>query len=538
MTDEPHVPMSDQPDPAAEPTQPAAVAPPTQPLPEQAPVAPPEAPPWANPGEQSWANPGQQSWPPQPGWGAPTTWGSAPQGWPPPPPVTPPASEPAASVQPPGSVPPPIGPPAGPGTWGYGYGPGGWGAPPPPHKEPSKIARIVVVAVAVIALALASGGVGAAISSAVHSNDNTATAPFSPNGGNGLGNGNGNGFTDPNFPNGFGSGTGNGSGNGSANGAVPSRITDKVNPAVVDIFTTIDTGSSTGEAAGTGMILTSDGEVLTNNHVIDGATSIKVELVGTGETHSAEVLGYSVVDDVALLKIDDVSNLQTIATADASSVGLGDSVFAIGNAGGKGGTPAATSGKVTALDQKVTAGDSGTGDSETLHGMIQISARIEPGDSGGPLVDSDGNIIGMNTAAAQNDSFFGDGGSTTAFAIPIDKALQIVGQIRNGDNSDTVHVGDRAILGVQVRNPGAFGGAPATSGAAVVGTKDGSPAADAGIGAGDVITEVNGKTVQSASDLTSLMFEYHPGDKVDITWLDQNGDSHSDTLTLVAGPPN
>jgi S1-C subfamily serine protease len=528
MTDEPLVPMSDEPDPAGEPTQPSAVAPETQPLPEQAPAAPQPPP---APAAPSWSNSGTQSWPPQSGWGASPTWGSAPQGWPPPP-VTPPAPEAATAVQPPGSVPPPVGPPAGPGTWGYGYGPPGWGTPPP-AKQPSKLARIIVVGVAVVALAIASGGVGAAISSAVHSNDNSA-ATFSPNTGNGFGNGN---FP---FGNGTGNGTGNGngSGNGSNNGAVPSSITDKVNPAVVDIFTTIDTGSSTGEAAGTGMILTSDGEVLTNNHVIDGATSVKVELVGTGETHTAEVLGFSVVDDVALLKIDGVSNLDTIDTADASSVNVNDSVFAIGNAGGRGGTPAATSGKVTALDQKVTAGDSGTGDSETLHGMIQISARIEPGDSGGPLVDSDGNIIGMNTAAAQNDSFLGGGGSTTAFAIPIDKAIQIVDQVRNGQNSDTVHVGDRAILGVQVRNPGAFGSSTTTSGAAVVGTKDGSPADAAGIGAGDVITTVDGKTVQSASDLTSLMFGYHPGDKVDLTWVDQNGGTHSGTLTLVAGPPN
>jgi len=431
-------------------------------------------------------------------------------------------------VQPPGSVPPPIGPPNGPGTWGYGYGPSGWGAPPP-GKQPSKLARIILVAVAIVALALASGGVGAAISSAVHSDNNTAT--LSPN------TGNGNGFTNPNFP--FGNGNGNGNGNSSGNGVVPSRITDKVNPAVVDIFTTIDTGSSTGEAAGTGMILTADGEVLTNNHVIDGATAIRVEIVGTGETHSAKVLGYDVVDDVALLKIDGVSGLETIDTADASTVQIGDSIFAIGNAGGRGGTPAASSGSVTALDQKVTAGDSGSGDSETLHGMIQISAPIEPGDSGGPLVDSDGRIIGMNTAAAQNDSFFGGGGSTTAFAIPIEKALQVVDQIRNGQNSDTVHVGDRAILGVQVRNPGALGnGTPATSGAAVVGVQSGTPAGDAGIGAGDVITSVDGKTVQSASDLTAMMFPYHPGDKVDITWVDPNGSSHSDTLALIAGPPN
>jgi S1-C subfamily serine protease len=287
------------------------------------------------------------------------------------------------------------------------------------------------------------------------------------------------------------------------------------------------------------MIITSDGEVLTNNHVIDGATAIRVELVETGETHTAKVVGYDVVDDVALLKIDNVSNLKTVETADASSLQIGDRVVAIGNAGGRGGTPAASSGSVTALDQKVTAGDSGSGDSETLHGMIQISAPIEPGDSGGPLVDSDGRVVGMNTAAAQSDGFFGGNSSTTAFAIPIDKALTIVNQIRAGNNSDTVHVGDRAILGVEVRNvPQVGSSAPVASGAAIVGVRDGSPAADVGLADGDVITSVAGKTVRNASDLTAMMFTYHPGDKVDISWVDANGNSHGDSLTLVAGPPN
>jgi S1-C subfamily serine protease len=433
-------------------------------------------------------------------------------------------------VQPPGSVPPPVGPPTGPGTWGYGYGPPGWSAPPP--SQPSRLGRVILVVVAVVALALASGGVGAAISSAVHSND-TATAPQSPSAGNGNG---GVGFVDPTFPFDLGNGSGNGNQNGSANGSAPQQITDKVNPAVVDIFTTIDTGSSRGEAAGTGMILTADGEALTNNHVIDGATEIRVEIPATGETHDAEVLGYNIVDDVALIKIDGVSNLETVETG--SDVQIGDPVVAIGNAGGRGGSPIATSGRVTALDQRVTAGDN-TGDSETLHGMIQISAPIEPGDSGGPLVDSDGKVIGMNTAAAQNDSFLGGGGSTTAFAIPIDKAIQIVEQIREGHDSDTVHVGPRGILGVQVRNSGSLGNTtPVTSGAAVVGVKDGTPADDAGLGAGDVITGIDGKTVRSASDLTAAMFEYHPDDPVKVTWVDGNGNSHNDTVTLIPGPPN
>jgi S1-C subfamily serine protease len=261
-------------------------------------------------------------------------------------------------------------------------------------------------------------------------------------------------------------------------------------------------------------------------------------IVANGESHTAKVLGYNVVDDVALVKIDDVSGLTPVTFADPSSVQIGDSVVAIGNAGGRGGTPAASTGSVTALDQKVTAGDAGTGDSETLHGMIQISAPIEPGDSGGPLADSNGDIIGMNTAAAQSDDFSGQSGSSTAFAIPIEKARAIVKQIQEGKNSDTVHVGDRGILGVQVTNPGANGASsPTSSGAAVGNAESGGPADSAGIQGGDVITSVDGHSIASASDLTTMMFPYHPGDTVDVGWVDGSGGTHHASVTLVAGPP-
>ena len=224
------------------------------------------------------------------------------------------------------------------------------------------------------------------------------------------------------------------------------------------------------------MIISSDGEVLTNNHVIDGATTIRVEIVGTGETHTAKVLGYDVVDDVALLKIDDVSDLDDRRHSPTRRPCRSATRWS------RSATPAAAAahpprrrGSVTALDQKVTAGDSGSGNSETLHGMIQISAPIEPGDSGGPLVDSDGNVIGMNTAAAQSDGFFGQSGSTTAFAIPIDKAL--AGRRRRSRTATTATPCTSvtaAILGVQVRNvPQAGGTAPTTSGAAVAGVEAG-----------------------------------------------------------------
>jgi S1-C subfamily serine protease len=384
----------------------------------------------------------------------------------------------------------------------------------------------------------------------VHSNgSNTANAPFGNSSGNGspFGNGSGSG-SGGGFGNGSGSGSGSGSGLGTGNssgtgnatgsGATPpAAILSKVNPSVVDIYTKINTGSGEGEAAGTGMILTSSGEVLTNNHVIDGATSIRVVIVASGESRTAKLLGFDVVDDVAVLQIENVSGLKAITTADAGKVQIGDNVVAIGNAGGRGGTPASSAGSVTALDQKVTAGDAGSGDSETLHGMIQMSAPIEPGDSGGPLVDANGNVIGMDTAAAQSDDFFGQSGSTTAFAIPINKALDVVHQIEAGKDSDTVHIGARGILGVQVQNASANNAAPVASGAAIAAASNGGPAANAGLSGGDVITSIDGKTVTNASDLTTMMFTYHPNDKVDVGWVDSSGSSHHASVTLIPGPP-
>ena len=507
--------------------------------------APNDGPPSFNPLNVTPSTP----WPPNvnapnpapPAWGsAPQGWGSAPQGWPPPPPSAydtaypggPPPGAGAPGAGAPGMDAPPSGAPnhgmLPPGaSWNYNYGPASWG-PPPGSSRPPAAARRAIAAIAVLVLVLASAGVGAAISSAMHSND-TATSSLPGNGSNGNGFGN------------FGNGNGNRNGNGSpgtGNGTgtrPPDAIVAKVDPSVVDIYTTINSGGNSGEAAGTGMIISSDGEILTNNHVIDGATSIRVEIVDTGTSHTAKVIGYDVVDDVALLKMDGVSGLKSVSFADATNVAIGDAVVAIGNAQGRGGTPAATAGSVTALAQKVTAGDEGTGNSEPLHGMIQMSAPIEPGDSGGPLVDTDGNVVGMNTAAAQSDNFFGQSGSSTAFAIPINKALSVVHQIKSGNDSDTVHIGDRGILGVDIAQSGLP--TSGTAGAVIAQVQPDSPADSAGLAKGDTITAVNGKSVASGSDLTTLMFPYHPGDRVQVDWVDSSGQSHHQRVPLTAGPP-
>jgi S1-C subfamily serine protease len=355
-----------------------------------------------------------------------------------------------------------------------------------------------------VLLVLASGGVGAVISSAVRDD---STSPVI---------------------------------DGATDRSESSAIAAKVNPALVNIYTTIDTVAGRGEAAGTGMVITSAGEVLTNNHVIADSTTVRVELVATGSTHTATVLGYDVKDDIALLKIDDVSDLATVSFADASKVAIGDAVVAIGNAGGRGGTPTVSSGSVTALNQKVTAGDEGTQRSETLVGMIEISAPIERGDSGGPLVNSNGQVIGMNTAAATSDRFTGQVGSSTAFAIPINRALQVARRIEAGEESANVHVGGRGLLGIRVRDIASQTSCPSVaidSGALVADVSAGSPAESAGLGTCDVIVTIGGKNIASTSDLNDAMFRYHPGENVTVGWVDQSGGRQQASMELVSGPP-
>ena len=325
---------------------------------------------------------------------------------------------------------------------------------------------------------------------------------------------------------------------GSASSLDVDALTSKVSPVIVNINTTLDGG----EAAGTGMIISSSGEVLTNNHVINGATSVSVELAN-GSTKTAKVLGYSATDDIALIKIEGVSNLPTISTASSSTVSVGDPVLALGNALGKGGSPTPAAGTVVALNQTITAGDENGGNAETLTGTIQTDAPIQPGDSGGPLVNADGKVIGVNSAASTNSGFGYRGSSSTAtegFAITIDKALSIAKQIENGTESDTVHIGDRGILGVSIQSDSTtFGGRGSSTGngAAVAGVQSGSPAADAGLGAGDTIVAIGNTSVGSGDQLRSALNNAHPGDKVSVTWVDSSGSQHKATITLIAGPP-
>jgi len=324
-----------------------------------------------------------------------------------------------------------------------------------------------------------------------------------------------------------------------------SQIAARTSPGLVDIVSTL--GYQNAAAAGTGLVLTSSGEVLTNDHVIDGATSIKVTDVGNGRTYAASVVGYDKSDDIAVLQLKNASGLTTVSLGDSSQVKSGDKVVALGNAGGKGGAPSVAAGKVTALNQAITASDEGGGSAEHLTGMIETNANIQPGDSGGALVNAAGQVVGINTAAStasetssgsQSGQQTSSGSSQTqGFAIPINRALAIADQIETGHASDTVHIGATGFLGVEFASQSSFaGGGQGSTSATISGVLPGSPGARAGLAAGDVIDSVGGDTVSSPDDLSSVIQRYHPGDKVTVTWTNEFGQTSTSTVVLTTGP--
>lgn len=284
------------------------------------------------------------------------------------------------------------------------------------------------------------------------------------------------------------------------------------------------------EGAGTGMVLTSGGEVLTNNHVIEGATSISVTDVGNGKTYGATVVGYDQSQDVAVLQLTAVSGLQTVKLGDSSTVSPGNGVVAVGNAEGAGGIPSYAGGSVTAVDQSITAQDEITGATEQLSGLIETNADIVPGDSGGALVNSAGQVVGMVTATSEQYQF--PSSTVEGYAIPIDQAGTIAKQIVAGQSSSTVHIGPTAFLGVQVQTP-VFG----VSGAQVIEVYPSSPAALAGLQQGDIITEFDGQPVTSADALTDLLVGETPGASVQVQYVDLYGAQQSATVALASGPP-
>ena len=356
------------------------------------------------------------------------------------------------------------------------------------------------------------------------------------------------------------------------------QIANRIDPGLVDVTSTL--GFQQATAKGTGIVLTSNGEILTNNHVINGATSVSVTDIGNGKTYKATVVGYDETKDVAVLQLTGASGLTTANLGDSSTVGVGNAVVALGNAEGLDGTPSVATGTVTALNQSITATDESSGTSEQLTGLIETNAGIQPGDSGGPLVNSHGQVVGMDTAASTNYTFGGEGNggfggsgggsggsggsggfggsgggfggsgssgssgssgasgssssgeatTTQGYAIPIDTAVSIAKQIESSAASSTIHIGPTAFMGVAIATTGQ------SNGVELAGAQPGTPAAAAGLTQGDVITALNGAAVTSGTQISQALIPLHPGDKVTVTWTDTFGQSHTTTLTLGTGP--
>jgi S1-C subfamily serine protease len=307
-----------------------------------------------------------------------------------------------------------------------------------------------------------------------------------------------------------------------------STIAANVDDGLVDIVTTL--GFQRAQAAGTGMVLSSSGEILTNNHVIRGATDMRVIDPSTGRSYTATVVGYSVTNDVAVLQVNGTVHLHPIARGNSANVKVGQLVTAVGNAGGKGGKPATAKGKITGVGRSIVASD-GEGISEQLVGLIQTNAALQPGDSGGPLVNAAGRVIGMDTAASVDFEF--QSSSHQGYAIPINRALTLAKQIVAGRASLTVHIGSTPFLGVSVA--AATGTGPA--GALVASVVSGSPAEQAGIVAGDTITAIDGQPVTSYDVLASLLLQYNAGATVTVQWLDGTGATQSADVVTATGPP-
>ena len=282
---------------------------------------------------------------------------------------------------------------------------------------------------------------------------------------------------------------------------------------------------------------------------------------------------------MALLQLQNASGLKTVSVGNSSQVSLGTQVLAIGNAGGQGGNPTVAPGIINAVNRTIMAGDQGSGTTETLHGMLQTSAAIQPGDSGGPLANATGKVIGMDTAAS-GSSTQSSANSTMGYAIPINNALSIARQIAAGHGSATIQIGLPGFLGVLVppsnsSNPqqqaqgqqnqgngfGGLGGggtgtgggsqscvnsatnitvpttiAPASSGALIDNVLCGSAAASAGLRSGEVITAVNGQAVTTPGSLTTIMSKFHGGDKVSVNYVTTSGAKQTASLTLGTSP--
>jgi len=310
------------------------------------------------------------------------------------------------------------------------------------------------------------------------------------------------------------------------------KLVNKLLPAVVSI----DVQTSQEEDEGSGMIISSNGMVVTNYHVIalaaeDGGTLTATE-AGSTTAQKATLIGTDQTDDVALLHISGASNLKTVTFGDSDKAVVGDAVVAIGNALGLSqGSPTVTQGIVSATGRTVTAGDPGT-DTETLSDLLQTDAAINPGNSGGPLVDTEGEVIGMNTAVAGTTSD-GTDAQNIGFAIPSAQIESLLPSLEKGGTPTKTpgYVGvDVESVTPQLRSE--YGFTP-SSGAVILSIVQGGPAALAGLQQEDVIVKIGSKAITSAADLQSAVQADKAGQTIGLTYY-RGAKQHTVSLTLIS----
>jgi S1-C subfamily serine protease len=443
-------------------------------------------------------------------------------------------------------------PPGGAGSGAY-YGPAGYpspgGFPPPPPRRRGR-GFLSHLFVAVLAAAV---GIGATVAL-----DHSSA-------GNSLVN------ATPALPGASAVPSPGATGSGSGGTTGEQAVINKVEPGLVIMQSAMQYSGDEGFA--TGMVINSDGLVLTNNHVIEDSTKLTARDLSNGKTYTAAVLGYDKTGDIALVKLQGASGLRTVPLGDSAAVKTGNTVMALGNAEGQGSIVPAV-GEITAVNQTINASDEGGSiTSETLHGMLETNANIVQGDSGGPLSNASGQVIGMTTASNSSSVSVGEQAAPNeGWAIPINTALAIASQIAAGHANSTISIGYPPFIGIflasgtssnpqqqaseqEQSNGNGFGGngsscytsnsnlivpssiAPVSSGTLIDGVICGSPAANAGMTGGAVITAVNGQAAGSPDNLTSILAKLKPGETAAITWVSPSGQSTTSNLHLAAGPP-
>lgn len=296
------------------------------------------------------------------------------------------------------------------------------------------------------------------------------------------------------------------------------EVIDQVAPSVVTVSADIDAGARMGGSIGTGMFITSDGEILTNAHVVEGAVAIRVRLAGETEPRSATLLASDLGNDLALLKIEG-TGFPAVRFADPESIRIGDEVVAIGFALDLDGEPTVTRGIVSALDRTISTA------SGVLNSLIQTDAAISSGNSGGPLVNAESEVVGINTAVARGSAT--TAASNISFSISSGEALRVLEALRahaGGEPREEGYLG----VGLADRTDGGRG-------AVITEVQDGTPAADAGVRRGDVVIAVDGSPIDGSLGLIAAVRDRSPGDSIEIVVL-RGGDRIDLTAVLETRP--